>query len=281
MVRSFCGTNEHPDPTMFLLIFRLMSIYSLVRVEGSNVADEEIFDTLIMDSMLPETCESKEKWVQMRDSIVQRFKAPSISDTSRSPLIQSEDDGILEFLCGCIASKAISFITCNECASTLIVNPSRCSDTSKNFTKSTRQKSLIDFRDFFNVLHHPSQSLFNFVSILEKIISEEIVEHKLTPKTFFAVSDKVNAVDFSNTMAVGCPNHYTEVLGYILQYYLVLRMHISTKLYNATIKDIDKHKQLRKMGKLTQGNKVANLSASEAKLQAKVLHRIRCYFRNY
>lgn len=258
MVRALCGNNEHPDPTIFLLIFRLMSIYSLVRVEGSNVVDEDVFDVLIEDSLLPETCENdKEKWMRLRESIVQKFTAPC----ERVATAPKNADGVLENLCGCIAAKAISFIKCEQCASTLVI------EREKADGNIPAKKSLIDLRNYFNVLNYPSSGLYNIISILEKVISEEIGEYNLRTTTFFDICDRLNDIDFPPP--VGCSLHSTEVMGYIIQYYLVLRMFISTKFYNSQIKDISKHKELRKMGKLTQGNKVPNLPAKEERAQAK------------
>lgn len=50
MVRAMCGTHDHLDPLLFLLIFRLMS----VSAKGSNVTGEDLFETLIKDGEMNE-----------------------------------------------------------------------------------------------------------------------------------------------------------------------------------------------------------------------------------
>jgi len=48
MIRSVCGSNDHPDAILFIQMFRLLTIYSLVKPpRGSNISGGEMLKTLL------------------------------------------------------------------------------------------------------------------------------------------------------------------------------------------------------------------------------------------
>lgn len=48
MMRSACGSNDHPDAILFIQMFRLLSAYSLVKPpRGSNIPDGTMLETLL------------------------------------------------------------------------------------------------------------------------------------------------------------------------------------------------------------------------------------------
>lgn len=48
MMRNACGSNDHPDSTLFIQIYKLMNTYSLVKSpKGSNINNDEIFSSLV------------------------------------------------------------------------------------------------------------------------------------------------------------------------------------------------------------------------------------------
>ncbi|KAK3914473.1 Transposable element P transposase [Frankliniella fusca] len=48
LVRQSCGGNTHPEPRVFAQLFRLLSIYALVKpVRGSNITGGEMINTLL------------------------------------------------------------------------------------------------------------------------------------------------------------------------------------------------------------------------------------------
>lgn len=48
MMRSVCRSNDHPDSILYIQMFRLVSIYSLVKPpKGSNVSGGEMLETFM------------------------------------------------------------------------------------------------------------------------------------------------------------------------------------------------------------------------------------------
>jgi len=69
MVRSACGSNDHPDPVLFIQVYRLLSFYSLVKpLKGSNVEGVEIFETLFnYDDGSNVNGSTKDEWEEVLD----------------------------------------------------------------------------------------------------------------------------------------------------------------------------------------------------------------------
>jgi hypothetical protein len=164
----------------------------------------------------------------------------------------TEDDRLLQFLSGYVAMKAISQKRCENCTNTLI-----CRDDESNSGISV-DNSLLQIRNYHNVLHYPSNSLSRLVSFIEKYITAEIgCENisSLSPDTFPKILDALCTAEIPFIGDIGCHEHRLDLLSFIVRFYLILRMYFICKQYNNSIKNIGKAKELRKMGKLIQGNK--------------------------
>lgn len=243
MVRSACGNNDHPDPHMFLLIFRLLSLYSLVKAAGSNVSSDELFDTLLnpdSDVVVSSRDANKARWENIRTTMVNM-----VSEGEPDELLNmTEDDRLLEFLSGYVAGKAIKFKKCHACAVTILANNSLVTDSSQS------APSLIDLRNFYGVLHYPSKSLFLIISTLEKCIRDETNEENIGPDTFFNITEQLESVNLP--AHVGCDEHFQDIMSYIIHFYTILRMQFAVKA--ADVAKINKTAAgFRKMGKLVQG----------------------------
>ncbi|KAK3925973.1 Transposable element P transposase, partial [Frankliniella fusca] len=47
-IRGACGSNQHPDPRMFINVYRLLMTYSLIKPpRGSNVTGGQVMDTML------------------------------------------------------------------------------------------------------------------------------------------------------------------------------------------------------------------------------------------
>lgn len=75
MLRGACGNGDHPDPALFLIIYRLMSTYSLIRAaEGSNVMGEEVLEALLQSSDYVENHDPKKEWQKIKETIIAKSK---------------------------------------------------------------------------------------------------------------------------------------------------------------------------------------------------------------
>jgi hypothetical protein len=240
MVRAFGGCNDHPDPTSFLLIYRLMTIYSLVKPSGSNVTGEELFESLLKDCDTSAVMSKLQQWKELRKRIILRSDPNAASKDSLPNSRTEEDEELLQFFGGYVAMKALSFSKCENCSS-LLTKP-----------KTNDTTSLIDIRNYYNVLHYPSDELYNLIAVLEDNIQKETKGTDLSPQTFMDITERLTSVSLP---LIGCLEHREDVTGYILQFFLILRMQFMCKTYNDEIVNIKKHRELRKMGKLIQGTK--------------------------
>lgn len=215
-----------------------MSIYSLVKPsKGSNITGNELFETLIKDGEM--TYGNVERWKFIRQSIIE----VSYNKTNMPPPAteSTEDAEIFEFLIGYIAKKAVSYIKplCLSCKCTL----------TRDDSDANAPESLIDLKNYYDALYYPSLTLIELTAILEDTITEEVGQDpKIQPNTFFNIAYKLE--DLPGLPRVGCAEHWEDVTAYVIQFYLVLRMHFMCKIVNAKIKNIRKAIELRKMGKL-------------------------------
>lgn len=202
MVRNSGGCNDHPDPTAFILTFRLMCMYSLVRPSGSNVTGEELFESLLKDCDTSNvTSDTLNGWRELQTRIVTNieqccYSADDDYDELNTPTGKTEEDKrLLEFLGGYVAMKGISFNRCKKYTNTLIRNNTD-DDNNNGVLCST---SLIDLRNYHNVLHYPSKSLFKLISTIESYIEAEIAcknISSLSPDTFPRIVDALCNAEF-------------------------------------------------------------------------------------
>lgn len=240
MVRGACGNNDHPDPVMFLLIFRILSLYSLIKPSpGSNVEGNELLDALlnVHDDVNVNT--NQAEWTRLKQNIsntatdtLQNEYPKTKTTTAR----QLTDNEIRKNLSGYVAKKTLNRTQCDECRVSL-VGP-------------IPQQSLIDLRNYFQVLIGPSRPLFRLITEIEQVIAAETeLNGKITlnPNTFLDIAYKLDEMVLP---AVGCEEHQSQLTGYVLQLYLVSRMYFSCSFVSHNIPDRTKPKEHRKMGKL-------------------------------
>jgi len=247
MVRALCGNNDHPDPQMFLLIFWLMMVYSLVKpAAGSNVTGDKLFTTLTEDSELEAECESSvNRWKRLSD-IISNAVEEFCNVESTGDMDLNEDQCLLEFLAGYVGMKAGKLRHCEVCAHSLMVSRSeyeRAAYTKSSSATTKSAPSLIQLRDYHNALHYPTKSQFRLIVTLEENVLAVVGElvTKVQPDTFFQISERLESLSLPR---VGCDEHASSVTGYIIQFYLILRMHFAAKATNRTIRNCKKAVEL-------------------------------------
>lgn len=73
LVRQSCGANTHPEPRVFAQLFRLLSIYSLVKpLKGSNITGGEMLTTLLsLNDLKNKSCEERKHELSIKlDNII-------------------------------------------------------------------------------------------------------------------------------------------------------------------------------------------------------------------
>lgn len=73
MMRSACGSNDHPDSILFIQMFRFLSTYSLIKPpKNTNVTGGEMIETLINVQDLSNVNVTKDTLKGELDSIIDK-----------------------------------------------------------------------------------------------------------------------------------------------------------------------------------------------------------------
>jgi len=82
MMRSVCGSNDHPDSVLFIQMFRLLSTYSLIKPpKNINVTGGEMIETLLNIQDLSNNVNvTKDKLEGELDSIIDKGQYEELPD---------------------------------------------------------------------------------------------------------------------------------------------------------------------------------------------------------
>ncbi|KAL5239084.1 hypothetical protein ACI65C_006494 [Semiaphis heraclei] len=241
MMRSACGSNDHPDSVLYIQMFRLISTYSLVKPpKGSNVSGGEMLETLMTLEDVTENVSKKSKmsWEDSMGRILdQGIHCDDLKEMiERTP--NNPNDFIITYISGYVRRKAIRFSTCQNCQNSLKFN---------NFEELNRNKVLeVHSREG---LLTTSNGLYDLISTLESVIVKTIEINNLNVDTFFDVASTLENAE--NLPLIGCIEHCREFTRRILHFYTVTGMHMICKRSNNVIDSIakDKTRALRKTSK--------------------------------
>ncbi|XP_057324072.1 uncharacterized protein LOC130666811 isoform X1 [Microplitis mediator] len=98
IIRSACGSNDHPDPILFGQVLRLLCSYSLATPpKGSNVTAGELLESLIQTKeSLAAAVAPKKDWLQKIDEIIENGCSDEIcaaeNETESSGYVDSVTD---------------------------------------------------------------------------------------------------------------------------------------------------------------------------------------------
>lgn len=173
MMRESCGANDHPDSSLFIQLYRLVSTYSLIQpMKGSNVSNTEVFEILLKIQDIKEESIRKDQLEAQLDTILD--SGSNINGLiEAASLLQEHDYSESEasqyvntYIAGYVARKAScrfstftvdkKRVPCNECKKTLVL--------SKKDVIRERHK-LIKLRTK-GYLKYPSLNLCDMIDVL-------------------------------------------------------------------------------------------------------------------
>ncbi|KAL6960124.1 hypothetical protein U1Q18_048514 [Sarracenia purpurea var. burkii] len=149
LVRASGGTNDHPDAVIFIYIFRLLCVYSLVRPpKGSNIGNENVIKNLLQcdDGTLekPKSNEIKDHLQFVLDRIIDN------GDTFENLDHGIESNQAMQYFAGFVARKCQKFTSCVDCQnSVLSTEENRC--------------TYLKERDHYGALKTPSLPLWTLL----------------------------------------------------------------------------------------------------------------------
>lgn len=218
MMRSSCGSNDHPDSVLFVQIFKLICTYSLVKPpKGSNVTGGELLSSLFSIKDLDMQDDKCKQFHQAIDNIIDHGSdCPDIVNLFSTYYdhnyagITVTNDPVLAYIGGYVARKATRFTKCLNCLSSL--------------------KSEISYpRDIFiDKLSHghlikPSEKLFNLISTLEAATLYVLNEEVLCSEVLFNICSKLEQIE--SLQLVGCDLHADSLTSSLVNFFLITRVH--------------------------------------------------------
>lgn len=281
IMRAHCGTHDHPNSLLFIQLYRLLSVYALIKPpRGSNINDTNVLDLLICNRKKDKKPKDSENLVELvgrkkfNSSIgkVVLKAIENVPDTSTSPQsaekavknladtstsLQSAEKTVenvpdstspqfaaLQYFCGYLAHK--DFNGCELCKKTL----SATTMEEKNY-----ENSIIKLRDRYGVLHmhYPSKNLLHTTNVIEKVILDSV--ENLKKNSIFDIGE--NLLEFNHEegdevlslLGCSCTNHALEFTSKVIQFYVIVRMHFILKIVNKNCKDAENTKNKRKQSK--------------------------------
>lgn len=256
MMRSCCGSNDHPDSTLFVQMYRLVSTYSLVKPpKGSNISGGDILTVLLNIKDITDSADRKTQWDAQIDTILDRGVHSEVLSQAAS-IIDEHDyfkcttsEYIVAYMSGYVARKTTRFasflsnkkrVICKDCIETLQLPSSESiPDSYKLITLKSK-----------GYLINPSVNLLALISVLEKATVETLSANEVTVETLFDITKAVE--NLAPLPLVGCDRHDRTITHSIIRFYLTNRMHFISKQENKNNDvQIQQTREKRKAAKLT------------------------------
>ncbi|KAK3922112.1 Transposable element P transposase [Frankliniella fusca] len=228
LVRSSAGQNTHSEPKVFSQLFRLLSLYSLVKpTKGSNITGGEMLQSLLdlKDFKNSKASERTEALTKKLDDLILRG-----DDWDQIPQLMHEvdhtyrgdmavDEYALQYVGGFTARHCEKFVNkCLDCAKCL-----------------KKEEDQLDKRDKLIVLKtkgyltYPSNALMNLLKTLEAQLLRTYLNRSIDSNFVFHVMERLNSVSIPS---VGCQVHSLEVTRAVMKFYIIMRMHFFCREWN-------------------------------------------------
>jgi hypothetical protein len=123
LLRASGGANNNPESVQVAQIFRLMSLYSLIKPpRGSNITGGNMLDALVRDPSELFTYNSPAHYKLTKAQIDLKLDQALEQDLSYGTMIRFEDnEEAFAYVCGAIARRHKS-VDCSCCLSTIVGN---------------------------------------------------------------------------------------------------------------------------------------------------------------
>lgn len=242
-MRQSSGSNDHPDSTVFLQLYRLLGTYSLIKPpKGSNVSGEELFSALVSTNDLKaEQKEGKENLHSILDRIISSGGDPNDLNTNddqdHTYQAMKSSDWVLNYVAGFLARRMRSSTKCSACKESLINKNTDNIDREKLITIKNKGGLMKPSEALYNVVSHVEQSVLHIVSSQPITVDllNDVLEHLGKSSSFPVIGGEEHMHHFTNT---------------ITQYYITLRMCFICRQENAI--DAAKKKKTQKLRKISK-----------------------------
>lgn len=246
LIRHAAGSEDHPTASMFVQLYRLLSVYSLLRLPRRRInsyVSPHPQDAPML--VVPRKSATKRQAAvhQAADCIdslsafmtdergMDAVEIPRLSDFSSSP-----KDAVVFYVSGFVIRHCRRVVDCERCMAGLCGQPN-----------TLPAATLINIK-LRGALQWPSEALFASLREAEDYIAGHL-EKGFDPESFFELLEEVLPA-FLTLRRTLCELHAGSVCAEIVVYYLVTRLHWHVKQINKSTKSATATKGHRKKAKL-------------------------------
>lgn len=245
MIRACCGSWSKPDPYLFITVYRLINMYSLIRLpKGSNVEGTQVFETLLTADDL-EVNENKQEWDKLLDTLIERGENVSATKTSdHDYLVESLNEYVQTYFSGFVARKIGQWTACIE-----------YTESCTKLQGDGPHDEMITMLSR-GYLKYPSDKLLQLLTALETAVMQTMGEEQLNKYSFQHIAKHLLA---EKVTFVGCKTHTQCLTRKVINYYLLTRMKMVCKMHN-NVYNVARleEKQYRKMSILVKSKDKCN-----------------------
>ncbi|KAK3926592.1 Transposable element P transposase [Frankliniella fusca] len=246
-IRGACGANQHPDPRMFVNVYRLLMTYSLVKPpRGSNVFGGEVMDALLsLKDLKREEDEKRSQEVEQRiDELLEcDITVPEemeLATANEALATSSVDPYALTVFGGYVVRKVRQIAPTKDCE--------ECKGCLLEEGDSQPREALLSIRTRGGLLR-PSQRLFDLLNKLEQAVVTVAAGCGVHGTLIFTVLDELLS-STGGIQMIGCETHQRGLTTSIVSFFLNTRLHFVCAQADRTI--AEKRKQKRNMAKIAK-----------------------------
>ncbi|CAI6359121.1 unnamed protein product [Macrosiphum euphorbiae] len=242
-VRQATGPNDHPSTPTFLQVYKILSAYSILKPPKSG-------NCTILETATPKISLNDIKEVFNANESL-RFKKLQNLTSRLDEIVNTgmwEADDILDhdyckssvkecityYICGYVSRKLSNHTKCNNCKMAIL----------KGNSSTISQATLTNMKSKGGLIH-PNQGFYNLILAIE----DSFEKHCNSEDVFENCVDDV-LVGSGHLTEFPCSEHKSEIMTYIISYYITMRMRQHTALQNRELKK--KSCLLKKKSKLVK-----------------------------
>ncbi|XP_067128880.1 uncharacterized protein [Centruroides vittatus] len=230
MIRQGSGSNSHPTTVQFLYLYRLMTVYSLVRPPKRASIQTDPGSSLITLKNLLQSHKKpfKEVQEQLEEHLQNLLCNPSLSYGAPTDNKLLDHDYcapetfkfILHYLGGYIVHHLLPSLGCDECKNILTAKPEDAAPE-KTFTFIKSRGDLL----------YPGYKLCQLMYWAESKVCEQLTNPNMD--VYFSIMDNI-LNQCSVTLVIGCHNagHKSYLTSRFLHFFVTCRLYFFTRTIN-------------------------------------------------
>ena len=216
LVRNAAGCEDHPTTSMFLQLYKLLTVYSVIRLPKRRV-------------------QRAGRAVPVEAPAIV-IPLPTVKMQSKSLMTGTAKENIVYYVAGFVVRHFKKLVSCFSCITQLM-----SLDVDEPYAELLNVKLR-------GALHWPSAMLFKVLLDVENTLSPRL-NSSLSPFLFSTIMEETLPAMLP-LKTVLCSTHASSITAEILVYYIATRLHWHAKTLNKECASRSKAKTNRKKAKL-------------------------------